>query len=70
MPGPRTSMDPEPASAVGALDRALAAVGDRWTLLLVAALFRFNGLDWDSNQTLHPDERFLISVTNDRTRFA
>jgi DNA-binding HxlR family transcriptional regulator len=26
------------ATAVGALDRALAAVGDRWTLLIVAAL--------------------------------
>lgn len=34
-------------------------------ILLIAALFRFNGLEWDDGRHLHPDERFLTSVTND-----
>ena len=41
MPGPRAAANPstaEQTSAVEALDRALAAIGDRWTLLIVAAL--------------------------------
>src|SRR4051812_25050002 len=42
MPDPRASAGPAAAipraSAVEALDRALTAVGDRWTLLVVAAL--------------------------------
>jgi YYY domain-containing protein len=38
-----------------------------WHLLLIAVLligfnFRFTGLDWDQNQHLHPDERFLTMV--------
>jgi YYY domain-containing protein len=36
-------------------------------VLLAAALFRFYGLNWDSGRNLHPDERFLTSVTNDLT---
>lgn len=36
MAGP--AAQPEPTSAVEALDRALSAVGDRWTLLVIAAL--------------------------------
>jgi len=28
-------------------------------ILLVGAYFRFTGLNWDANQHLHPDERFL-----------
>ena len=31
-------------------------------ILLVAALFRWYGLNWDQNQHLHPDERFLTMV--------
>jgi YYY domain-containing protein len=31
-------------------------------ILFVAAYFRFNGLDWDGNFHLHPDERFLTMV--------
>lgn len=31
-------------------------------LLLVAAWLRLVGLDWDADQSLHPDERFLTSV--------
>lgn len=31
-------------------------------VLLVAAVFRFVGLDWDHGQHLHPDERFLTMV--------
>ena len=33
-------------------------------ILLVAAYFRFVGLDWDQSQHLHPDERFLTMVTS------
>jgi YYY domain-containing protein len=31
-------------------------------LLLAAAPFRFIGIDWDSSQHLHPDERFITMV--------
>ena len=34
-------------------------------VVLLAAWFRFHGLDWDSGRHLHPDERFLSTVTND-----
>lgn len=36
-------------------------------MLLIAAWFRFHGLNWDSGRHLHPDERFLSTVTNDLT---
>ena len=31
-------------------------------VLLIGALFRFTGIEWDGNQHLHPDERFLTMV--------
>lgn len=31
-------------------------------VLLVGALFRFTGIEWDGTQHLHPDERFLTMV--------
>ena len=34
-------------------------------ILLIAALFRLHGLNWDEGRHLHPDERFLSTVTND-----
>ena len=34
-------------------------------LLLMAAWFRFYGINWDEGRHLHPDERFLSTVTND-----
>jgi len=34
-------------------------------VLLIAAWIRFHGLNWDSGKHLHPDERFLSTVTND-----
>lgn len=34
-------------------------------VLLLGAWFRFHGLNWDEGRHLHPDERFLSSVTND-----
>lgn len=37
---------------------ALIAIG----IFLMAALFRLYGLNWDQNQHLHPDERFLTMV--------
>jgi len=33
-------------------------------VLLIAAYFRFTGLDWDGNYHLHPDERFLTMVAS------
>ncbi len=32
------------------------------TVFLLASFFRFYGLNWDQNQHLHPDERFLTMV--------
>lgn len=32
-------------------------------ILLIAGALRFGGLNWDSGQHLHPDERFLTDVT-------
>src|SRR5215211_8653509 len=34
-------------------------------VLLMAALLRFHGSNWDEGHHLHPDERFLSTVTND-----
>ncbi len=31
-------------------------------ILLLGAVFRFTGVNWDENQHLHPDERFLTMV--------
>ena len=31
-------------------------------ILIIAAIFRFTGLDWDAGYHLHPDERFLTMV--------
>ena len=33
------------------------------TILAIAAVLRFTGLDWDQGQHLHPDERFLTMVS-------
>ncbi len=33
-------------------------------ILLLAAYFRFTGLNWDNNHHLHPDERFLTDTTS------
>src|SRR4030042_4743607 len=38
---------------------AILAIG----VLLLAAFFRLYGVNWDNNQHLHPDERFLTMVT-------
>jgi len=34
-------------------------------ILLVGAVFRFTGIDWDQGHHLHPDERFLTMVETD-----
>ncbi len=34
-------------------------------ILIVAAVLRFTGLDWDNGRYLHPDERFMVMVTDD-----
>lgn len=33
-------------------------------ILILAIIFRWNNLNWDANQHLHPDERFLTMVGN------
>jgi YYY domain-containing protein len=33
-------------------------------ILLVAAFFRFSGINWDQNRHLHPDERFISMVAD------
>src|SRR3989338_9891130 len=33
-------------------------------IIILAAIFRFNNLNWDANFHLHPDERFLTMVGN------
>ena len=32
--------------------------------MLIGAYFRFTGMNWDANQHLHPDERFLTMVVS------
>ena len=52
--------------ALAAFKPAVRAHYREWAvlaLILVAgAIFRFTGIDWDSGQHLHPDERFLTMV--------
>ena len=33
-------------------------------ILLIAAFFRFYGLNWDNNFLLHPDERMILMTAN------
>lgn len=49
----------------GLLDKPQAIHMGLVIVLLAAALFRFHGLTWDEGRHLHPDERFLSTVTND-----
>lgn len=71
VPLPRVETKPAPvagtwpARAVQLLDRTWAVYAALGLILLVAAGFRFYGLEWDSGRHLHPDERFLSTVTND-----
>src|SRR5215510_2950821 len=46
-------------------DRPYATAIALAIVLLIAALLRFHGLNWDEGRHLHPDERFLSTVTND-----
>ncbi|MBI4212815.1 MAG: glycosyltransferase family 39 protein [Chloroflexi bacterium] len=43
--------------------RALAGWAIPLAILLAAAPLRFVGIDWDSGQHLHPDERFITMVS-------
>lgn len=36
-------------------------------IVIVAIYFRFNGINWDQGYMLHPDERFVVMVTNAMT---
>jgi len=38
-----------------------------FVIIMLSALFRFTGVNWDENAHLHPDERFLTMVTTDIT---
>lgn len=49
----------------GLLDRPYATNLALAFIFLIAAWFRFHGLNWDEGRHLHPDERFLSTVTND-----
>src|SRR5574339_494094 len=49
----------------GLLDRPYATNLALVFIFLIAAWFRFHGLNWDEGRHLHPDERFLSTVTND-----
>src|SRR6478672_8035903 len=48
--------------------RQLMIVGALIVILAFAASVRFTGIDWDDNQHLHPDERFLV-IVGDKIRF-
>ena len=52
---------------LGLLDRPYAIQIAIVIILLITAWFRFHGLNWDEGRHLHPDERFLSTVTNDLT---
>lgn len=54
-----------PKGTVRLLDRPRALYLGLALVLLVAAWFRFAGLEWDNGRHLHPDERFLSTTTND-----
>lgn len=49
---------------VGVLDRSRTVWIALVLVLLVAAWFRFNGLNWDQDHHLHPDELFVSITTN------
>ncbi|MGE5378295.1 MAG: DUF2298 domain-containing protein [Bacteroidota bacterium] len=48
-----------------ALEKPGVAYAVLIAVLIIAALLRFNGLNWDEGRHQHPDERFLSTVTND-----
>ena len=47
------------------LEQPRVVYGVLLAILILAALLRFNGLNWDEGRHQHPDERFLSTVTND-----
>src|SRR5215204_5606503 len=48
--------------------RRLMIIGALVVILAFAASVRFQGLEWDDGQHLHPDERFL-AIVGDKIRF-
>jgi YYY domain-containing protein len=60
----RTGEEATEAPASAARRWPLAA-GALTAILIVAAVFRFSGLNWDDGVLLHPDGRFLAMVTAD-----
>lgn len=50
---------------VSVFDRPYAINISLMIIVVIAALFRFHGINWDEGRHLHPDERFLSTVTND-----
>jgi len=53
------------SQVAGLLDQRYAINLALAFIFLIAAWFRFYGLNWDEDHHLHPDERFLSTVTND-----
>ena len=57
-----TAVEPAPKRKSGSLSLAwdILLIG----ILILGAYFRFVGVDWDEDQHLHPDERFLTMVAS------
>ena len=53
----------QPNRQNGQFLNSIVAAGVMMFVILTAAYLRFVGIDWDENQHLHPDERFLTMVT-------
>lgn len=64
VPATAVSSDREPTAA----PRGISRFGRHWVtialilILMLGAVFRLTGVDWDEGQHLHPDERFLTMV--------
>ena len=61
--------NPNPEVTVSKIPKVTRIPDLIWDILIIAilvagAFFRFSGLNWDQNQHLHPDERFLTMVAS------
>ncbi|HET8626869.1 MAG TPA: DUF2298 domain-containing protein [Thermomicrobiales bacterium] len=56
----------EPPLAPRARRRSFVPLAILAAILIVAAIARIHGLDWDDGKLLHPDERFITDVATNR----